>query len=143
MSSCRRTFAGGRWPPASRAGRWRWRRSCCRQGGAPRVYQGLSVRRWSWPLHGATGLAAVSALVAVGRRRYRLARLLAAAQVALVVLGWGASQYPFVVVPDLTLAAASAPRATQTLLLATLGAGALVLFPSLRLLFRVFKSRPR
>jgi cytochrome d ubiquinol oxidase subunit II len=113
------------------------------QGGAPRVYQGLSTRRWSWPFHAATGLAAVSALLAVGRRRYRLARLAAAAQVALVVLGWGAAQYPFVVVPDLTLAAASAPRATQTLLLATLGAGALVLFPSLRLLFRVFKSRPR
>ena len=113
------------------------------QGGAPRVYQGLSSRRWSWPLHGATALAAGSALLAVAWRRFRLARLMAAAQVALVVLGWGASQYPFVVVPDLTLAAASAPRATQTLLLATLGAGALVLFPSLRLLFRVFKSRRR
>ena len=113
------------------------------EGSAPRVYQGLSVRRWSWPLHVVTGLAAVLALVAVGRRRYRLARLVAAAQVALVVLGWGASLYPFVVVPDLTLVAASAPRATQTLLLAALAAGALVLFPSLRLLFRVFKSRPR
>ena len=113
------------------------------EAGAPRVYQGLSLRRWSWPLHGATALAAVSALLAVAGRRFRLARLAAAAQVALVILGWGASQYPFVVVPDLTLAAASAPLATQTLLLATLGAGALVLFPSLRLLFRVFKSRPR
>jgi len=111
------------------------------ESGAPRVHQGLSIRRWSWPLHGATALFAVTALLAVGRRRFRLARLAAAAQVALVVLGWGASQYPFVVVPDLTLAAASAPRVTQTLLLATLGAGALVLFPSLRLLFRVFKSR--
>jgi cytochrome d ubiquinol oxidase subunit II len=113
------------------------------EGNAPRVYQGLSIRRWSWPLHGATALCAVTALLAVGRRRYRLARLAAAAQVALVVLGWGASQYPFVVVPDLTLESASAPRVTQTLLLATLGVGALVLFPSLRLLFRVFKSRPR
>ena len=112
-------------------------------GGGPRVYQGLSIRRWSWPLHGATALFAVTALLAVGRRRFRLARLAAAAQVALVVLGWGASQYPFVVVPDLTLAAASAPRVTQTLLLGALAAGALVLFPSLRLLFRVFKARPR
>jgi cytochrome bd ubiquinol oxidase subunit II len=111
--------------------------------GAPRVYQGLSVRRWSWPLHAATALSALTALVAVSGRRYRMARLAAAAQVALVVLGWGASQYPFVVVPDLTLAAAAAPAATQTLLLGTLAAGALVLFPSLRLLFRVFKSRTR
>jgi cytochrome d ubiquinol oxidase subunit II len=112
-------------------------------GSAPRVYEGLSIRRWSWPLHVATAFAAVSALLAIARRRFWWARLAAAAQVALVVLGWGASQYPFLVVPDLTLAAASAPRATQTLLLATLAAGALVLFPSLRLLFRVFKARPR
>jgi cytochrome bd-type quinol oxidase subunit 2 len=44
-------------------------------------------------------------------------------------------------VPDLTLWSASAPPATLTLLLAVLGVGALVLFPSLLLLFRVFKAR--
>jgi cytochrome d ubiquinol oxidase subunit II len=109
--------------------------------GAPRVFEGLSVRRWSWPLHGLTALFAMSALIAIIARRYRLARGLAAAQVALVVLGWGASQYPYLMMPDLTLWSASAPRQTQTLLLIALGAGALVLFPSLRLLFRIFKSR--
>ena len=109
--------------------------------GAPRVFEGLSVRRWSWPLHGLTALFAMSALIAVIARRYRLARGLAAAQVALVVLGWGVSQYPYLMAPDLTLWSAAAPRPTQTLLLIALGAGALVLFPSLRLLFRVFKSR--
>jgi cytochrome d ubiquinol oxidase subunit II len=111
--------------------------------GAPRVHEGLSIRRWSWPLHGLTALAATAALVAIIARRYRLARGLAAAQVALVILGWGASQYPYLMMPDLTLWSTAAPRQTQTLLLIALGAGALVLFPSLWLLFRVFKSRPR
>jgi cytochrome bd ubiquinol oxidase subunit II len=110
---------------------------------APRLHAGLSVRRWSWPLHLLTGLAAVGALAAIIGRRYRLARGLAAAQVALVVLGWGVSQYPYLMPPYLTLRSASAPAATQTLLLIALCAGALVLFPSLRLLFRVFKARPQ
>jgi cytochrome d ubiquinol oxidase subunit II len=60
--------------------------------------------------------------------------------VALIVVGWGASQYPYVVVPDLTLASSSAPRATQVALLWALAAGALLLFPSLYALFRVFKG---
>jgi cytochrome bd ubiquinol oxidase subunit II len=109
--------------------------------GAPRVHAGLSIRRWSWPLHGVTALVAVAALIAILGQRDRLARVLAAAQVGLVVLGWGASQYPYLMVPDLTLWSASAPPATLTLLLAVLGVGALVLFPSLLLLFRVFKAR--
>jgi cytochrome d ubiquinol oxidase subunit II len=107
---------------------------------APQVFRGLTARAWSLPLHLATGAAAATALAALFARRYRLARLAAAAQVALIVLGWGASQYPVLLAPDLTLESASAPRATQVLLLWALGAGALVLFPCLYLLFRVFKG---
>ena len=107
---------------------------------APLVFLGLTARGWSLPLHLATGAAATGAFAALFARRYRLARLAAAAQVALIVLGWGASQYPYLVVPDLTLASASAPRHVQVLLLWALGAGALVLFPCLYLLFRVFKG---
>jgi cytochrome d ubiquinol oxidase subunit II len=107
---------------------------------APQVFRGLTARAWSLPLHLATGAAAVTALAALFGRRFRLARLAAAAQVALIVLGWGASQYPVLLAPDLTLESASAPRATQVLLLWALGAGALVLFPCLYLLFRVFKG---
>ncbi len=107
---------------------------------APRVWAGLTGRGWSLALHLATGAAALGAIGSLLARRFRLARLAAAAQAALIVLGWGAAQYPFLVVPDVTLAEASAPRATQLLLLGTLGAGALTLFPSLWLLFRVFKG---
>ncbi|HET9597831.1 MAG TPA: cytochrome d ubiquinol oxidase subunit II [Anaeromyxobacteraceae bacterium] len=107
---------------------------------APQVWSGLTRRGFSIGLHLATGAAAVAAIGALLARRLRLARLAAAAQVMLIVVGWGASQYPYLVVPDVTLQAASAPRATQVALLVALAAGALTLFPSLWLLFRVFKG---
>ena len=107
---------------------------------APLVFAGLTRRAFSLPLHVATAVAAVTAFVALFRRRYRLARAAAAAQVTLIVLGWGASQYPYLVVPDLTLTEAAAPQATIVPVLWALAAGAVVLFPSLYLLFRVFKG---
>jgi cytochrome d ubiquinol oxidase subunit II len=107
---------------------------------APVVFHGLTGRAWSWPLHLVTGVAALGAFGGLFLRRFRLARLAAAAQVALIVLGWGASQYPYLVVPDLTLAGAGAPRPTQVMLLWALGAGALILFPCLYLLMRIFKG---
>ena len=110
--------------------------------GAPLVRAGLSQRPWSWAFHGATAAAALLALGSLLTRRFLQARACAAVQVALVVLGWGASQHPWLIVPDLALASASAPRATQRLLLYTLAVGAVVLFPSLRLLYRIFKPLP-
>jgi cytochrome bd ubiquinol oxidase subunit II len=107
---------------------------------APLVFDGLTRRGWSLPLHVATGVAAVTAFAALHRGRVRLARAAAAAQVALIVAGWAASQYPYLVVPELTLAEASAPRGVQVALLWALGAGAVLLFPALYLLFRVFKG---
>ncbi len=109
---------------------------------APLVFRGLTGRPWSLPLHLATGLCAVGALWALATGRVRAARPLAAAQVALIVLGWGAAQYPYLVVPDVTLQGAAAPERTQLLLLQALGAGAITLVPSLWLLFRVFKGAP-
>jgi cytochrome bd ubiquinol oxidase subunit II len=111
-------------------------------GEAPRVFSGLTARPWSLPLHLATGAAASGALWALGTERVRAARLLAGAQAALIVIGWGAAQYPYLVVPDVTLAGAAAPARTQELLLWALGLGALTLLPSLWLLFRAFKGAP-
>ncbi len=107
---------------------------------APVVFHGLTSRPWSAPLHVATGACALLALGALHTGRFRIARPAAALQVALIVLGWGASQYPYLVVPGVTLASASAPRATQVAVLGALAVGALTLVPSLWLLFRVFKG---
>lgn len=105
---------------------------------APLVFAGLTARRWSPGLHLLTGAAALTAFGALWRRRYLLARGAAAAQAALIVLGWGAAQHPFLVAPALTLEAASAPRAVQVAVLWALAAGAVLLFPALYLLYRTF-----
>jgi cytochrome d ubiquinol oxidase subunit II len=107
---------------------------------APLVFEGLTRRSWSLALHLATGAAAITAFAMLFRGRVRAARGAAAIQVALIVLGWGAAQHPYLVVPDLTLASASAPRATQVALLWALAGGGLLLFPALAVLFRVFKG---
>jgi cytochrome d ubiquinol oxidase subunit II len=107
---------------------------------APIVHEGLTGRPWSLPLLVGTAAAAVIAFSGLRAGRVRLARAAAVAQAALIVVGWGAAQYPYLVVPGLTLTAASAPGAVQRPLLWALGVGALFLFPALYLLFRVFKG---
>jgi cytochrome bd ubiquinol oxidase subunit II len=108
--------------------------------GAPLVRDGLIFASWAVPLHLLTGAAAITALVALWYRRWRLARLAAVAQVSLILWGWALGQYPYVVPPDLTIAAAAAPDVTLRLVLGALAVGAALLLPSLYYLFRVFKG---
>jgi cytochrome d ubiquinol oxidase subunit II len=111
--------------------------------GAPRVAERLLHRPEAWGLELGAIVCAGAALVALWRRRYRLARLLAPAQVALVLIGWAAAQFPYLVVDDLTLTSAAADPATLRLLAYVLAGGAPVLGASLYLLFRVFKTPSR
>lgn len=74
-------------------------------------------------------------------RRYRLARMAAAAQVIFLLIGWGVAQHPYLIYPDVTLTNAAAPASTIKFVLYTLPVGAALLIPSLRLLFVVFKGR--
>jgi cytochrome bd ubiquinol oxidase subunit II len=107
---------------------------------APRMGEALTGGPRALSFHLVTGAAAVAAIGALVRRAYRLARVAAAAQVTLILAGWAYSQYPDLVPPTITVAGAAAPRATLVLILAALAVGALVLFPSLAYLFRVFKG---
>lgn len=108
--------------------------------GAPRLFEGLTGAPLAMLMHLLTATAAVSALWLLYSRRYGLARVAAAAQVALVLGGWMASQYPYLVVPGLTLQAAAGHAAARTAILWALLAGLPVLGPSLWLLFKVFKQ---
>jgi cytochrome d ubiquinol oxidase subunit II len=108
--------------------------------GAPRVAQRLLGRPEAWGLELAAAVCAGASLTALWRRRYRLARVLAPAQVALVLIGWAAAQYPYLLVDDLTLGGAAADPRTLRLLAWVLVGGAPVLGASLWLLFRVFKA---
>jgi cytochrome d ubiquinol oxidase subunit II len=108
---------------------------------APRVMAGVVGGSWSWLLHLCTGTAAVTAIVALWRRNFRLARVATASQVSLILWGWALAQYPFIIPMTVSIRQASAPPVTLTLLLIGLGVGALVLIPSLRYLLRTFAGR--
>ena len=108
--------------------------------GAPSIQQGLSTSWWTWPLQLATGTLAVGAIAALWGRWYRLAQVCAIGQVTLILWGWAWAQFPYLVVPDITIAGAAAAPATLRLLLGALALGALVLFPLFFYLFRVFKA---
>ncbi len=107
--------------------------------GAPTVRAGISRTWWALILHVCTAVFAVGAFYALWMRQYKLARICAAAQVTLILLGWAFAQFPHLVEPDITIFSAAAPRITLQLLLGALVLGALLLFPSYYYLFRVFK----
>jgi cytochrome d ubiquinol oxidase subunit II len=77
---------------------------------------------------------------AVFARRFFLSRLFAAAQISLLILGWGLAQYPYLIYPDVTFESVAAPEATLQFLVCSLPFGAILIVPSLWLLMRVFKS---
>ena len=109
---------------------------------APLVTAGLVTSPWAVPLHVATGVSALAVFAALWYRRFALARILAGVQVSCIFWGWTASQYPYLVPPDLTIEASAAPAITLEITLWALAGGTLVLAPSLFYLFRVFKSGP-
>ena len=101
---------------------------------------GLVGSTWALPLHIATGLSAIAVFAALWLRRFALARILAGLQVSCIFWGWTASQYPYLVPPDLTIEGSAAPPVTLKITLWALAGGTLVLAPSLIYLFRVFKT---
>jgi cytochrome d ubiquinol oxidase subunit II len=82
-------------------------------------------------------LAGVATLALVAARRFELARVSAALAVAGTIAGWALAQQPRLLA-HLTIAQAAAPRETLIALLAAIGVGAAILFPSLGLLFGLF-----
>ena len=111
---------------------------------APLVRHGLLGSGWAVPLQLAIAVAALGAFAALRARRWKLARIAAAAQVTLVLWGWMLAQFPYVVPPELTLRDAAAPRITPritlVLLLWALAGGAVILLPSLWYLYRTFNA---
>ncbi len=105
---------------------------------APRVARGIMTSSWAALLHLSTAIAALGAIAALASRRYHVARLAAAAQVTLILVGWALAQYPYVIPPSLTIREAAAPAETLELLLIGLAVGAAVLIPSLRFLLKTF-----
>jgi len=94
--------------------------------------------------HGvALGLVCVSAVAGLATlllcwwNRFELARVTAALAVAAVVVGWAAGQAPRLL-PGLTVVQAAAGRSTLVALIVAVACGAVVLVPSLGLLYSLF-----
>jgi cytochrome d ubiquinol oxidase subunit II len=104
---------------------------------ARRLYEGLTHD--GLPLVVASAIFGFLSLELLRRRRYGMVRVTAALAVLAVVWGWGVGQYPYVLEPSLTVAAAAAPRATLEALVVSLAIGAALLVPSLAWLFILFQ----
>lgn len=104
---------------------------------APILWEGMRDAGLLFAL--ASAVAGVGSLVAVWSRRYRLARVGAIVAVASVLFGWGVAQWPYLIVPDVTVTDAAAPDATLRVVIIGFALGGAVLAPSLFLLFRIFK----
>ncbi len=107
--------------------------------GAPRLSAGLS-HPVAVGLQVGVALVAAAALWALYREHYRVARVLAAAQVTVVVIGFGLAQWPHIIVPDMSFEAALAPESVVVPMLIVLACVAPILLVALVFLYRVFKA---
>jgi cytochrome d ubiquinol oxidase subunit II len=109
-------------------------------GDAPDLAHGLGHR--GLPLVIVSAMAGLAALVALWWRRFLLARGAAALAVTGVLWAWAVAQYPDLLAGRLTIAAAAAPRSVLLPVLLSLGAGAVLLIPSLGWLYLLFQRGP-
>ncbi len=77
---------------------------------------------------------------ALWHRRFQLARLAAAGEVVMIIVGWALAQRPYIIYPDVTVANSAASEAMIKFTLWTLPFAAAILAPSLWLLYSVFKG---
>ncbi len=108
---------------------------------APALVHGLTHR--GLPAVVASLLAGLASIVLLLQRRYWPARVTAAVTVAALLWGWGVAQYPVLLYPDLTVAAASAQPTVLGAVLGTLAVSAVLLFPALGWLLVLFQRRGR
>jgi cytochrome bd ubiquinol oxidase subunit II len=95
------------------------------------------------PLVAASAVAGLTALGLLYRGWFLPARIAAAVAVTAVIWGWAVAQYPYLLQRELTIAAAAADHGVLVATLISLGAGAVLLVPSLALLYTTFqRGRP-
>ena len=105
---------------------------------APTLSHGLRDR--ALPLLAMAAVAGAVTLVLIFRRRYRVARVFAAAAVAAVVTGWGVGQYPWILVDQLTINEAAGAPATLAGLLVVVALAVLLILPAFAYLLWLTQS---
>jgi cytochrome d ubiquinol oxidase subunit II len=82
-----------------------------------------------------SGLCGLGSLVLLLRGAHRGARLLAVGAVATVIWGWGVAQWPYLLPTSVKIESAAAPSGTLTAVLVVFVIAAVVILPSLGLLY--------
>ncbi|HEX2154541.1 MAG TPA: cytochrome d ubiquinol oxidase subunit II [Acidimicrobiia bacterium] len=104
---------------------------------APTLYQGLTGgAAWLVLLSVIAGVAAVVFLVL---RRFWPARVASVLAVMSILWGWAVAQYPYMLAGQITIQEAAAHPATLDAMLVSLTVGAILLVPSMVLLFVMFQ----
>jgi cytochrome bd-type quinol oxidase subunit 2 len=104
---------------------------------APLLWDGLTGR--AVPVVGLSVLAGVAAVVFLALGRYLPARLASSLAVSAILVGWAVAQYPYILVPDMTIEEAATGRATLQAMLVALSVGAVFLVPALVYLYVLFQ----
>jgi cytochrome d ubiquinol oxidase subunit II len=106
---------------------------------APILWHGLTGRALPISIGAIVlGLATAWALLSDA---YLLARVLIAAETACILAAWGVAQWPYLIVPDVTIQNASSPVSVLGPTLIVSLVGLVILVPALWYLFYVFKRR--
>ena len=108
---------------------------------APLLFEGLTGR--ALPVVVLSVVAGVAAFVLLATRRYVPARLASALAVTAILVGWAVAQYPYLLLPEVTIEEAAGGRATLVAMLVALVGGSLILVPALVYLYVLFqRSQP-
>jgi cytochrome d ubiquinol oxidase subunit II len=108
--------------------------------GAPLLVAGLLGSPVALAMQGVTALLGLGLLGALYTRRYSLARAVAVVQVVALLAGWGANQWPWLIVGSLTVADSAAPDNILWGTLGVLGCGAPFLLTAYVWMLRVFRQ---
>ncbi len=107
---------------------------------APRIWNGLTSGFGLLVVAGAVMIGAI-ALWAVWQRHYLIARVAGVGQVVLIIWGWALAQAPYFIYPDVTVENSASADSTLAAMLIALGVGAVILLPSMWLLYSMFRGR--
>ena len=102
---------------------------------------------WSGLIGAALPLSLGAVLIGLGTAAalllgsYRVARMGVVAETACILAAWSVAQYPYLIIPDVTVSMAAVPPSVLVAVAIASLAGMIVLLPSLWYLFRIFKGR--
>jgi len=105
---------------------------------APRLFSRLTAGA-ALILVIAAAVGGTACLALLWRHCFLAARVTAAGAVAAVLWAWGAAQYPYLLLPGLTVRAAASPHSTLVVTAGCVAVGGLILLPSLAWLFLLFQ----